>query len=162
MKIEIIKGDITKLKVDAIVNPANSFLVMGGGLAGIIRSVGGEKIEEEATKHAPVAVGKAIITSGGKLPCKYVIHAPTMGKPAQKISTDNVKLTMEAILKCAEENNIKEIAIPGLGTGVGGVPYKEAAEVMLRILKNFKARNLKKVLLVAYNDNLYNEFLKAY
>ena len=161
MKIEIIKGDITKLKVEAIVSPANSYITMGGGLAGIIRRAGGEGIKEEAKKYVPVNVGEAIVTKAGKLPAKFVIHAPTMEKPAQRISGENIRLTMRAILECAEKNNIREVAIPGLGTGVGGVPCKEAATIMLKALRDFKARTIRRVIIVAFDHNLYLAFKEA-
>lgn len=95
VKISVITGDITKLKVDAIVNPANSMLLMGGGVAGAIKKVGGKEIEDEALKSAPISVGEAIATNAGKLKAKYVIHAPTMEKPAMQTTVDNVKLAME-------------------------------------------------------------------
>ncbi len=160
MEIEVLLGDITKLKVDAIVNPANSFITMGGGLAGIIRKVGGEAIKQEAQKQVPVAVGKAIITKAGNLPCNFVIHAPTMEKPAMKIPSKNVELAMSAILKCADENDLNEIAIPGLGTGVGAVPYEEAAKIMINSAKKFKAENLKKIIFIDKNKSFYEELMK--
>ncbi len=158
MKVEVYKGDITQLDFQAIVNPANSSLVMGGGLAGIIKKKGGEEIEEEAKEQAPLDVGSAIVTTSGKLPCEFVIHAPTMVRPAQKVSPENARLAMKGILKCAEENGIKEIAVPGLGTGVGGVSAKDAASVMVDELKNFESDVVEKVLLVGYSDELYTAF----
>ena len=107
------------MKIEAIVNPANSYILMGGGLAGVIRRKGGPEIVEEAKKFVPVEVGKAVITGPGRLPCKFIIHAPTMREPAERIGAENVKKAMDAVLKCAEENGIEEVAVPGLGTGVG-------------------------------------------
>ena len=74
VEIVAITGDITKQKVEAIVNPANSWMLMGGGAAGAIKRTGGKEIEDEAVKHAPVPVGKAIATGGGKLKAKYVMN----------------------------------------------------------------------------------------
>lgn len=159
--IEIIKSDITNFGIEGIVNPANSSITMGGGLAGVIWRKGGDEIRKEAQKHTPVAVGEAVITGAGELPAKFVIHAPTMEKPAMKIPVENVRLAMRAVLECAEENNISEVAIPGLGTGVGGVSYSEAAQVIVDEVKKFKAKNLKKVILVAFNDELYKTFQNA-
>lgn len=158
MEIEIVKGDITKLKVEAIANPANSNMTMGGGLSGVILKAGGEEIEKEAQKLAPVKVGEAIVTGAGRLPAKYVIHAPTMEKPSMKVGKENVNLAMRAILKCADENGISEIAAPGLATGVGGVSYLDAAEAMVDEIKKFKGKDPQKVILVAYNDELYEAF----
>lgn len=161
MKIEVLKGDITKLKVEAIANPANSRMTMGGGLSGIIRKVGGEEIRKEAQKFAPVSVGNAIVTGAGRLPCKFVIHAPTMERPAEKITSENTRLAMKAILECAEQQNIREIAVPGLGTGVGGVPYEEAAKVMVKTIKNSQTKMIQKIILVAYDECLYETFKRA-
>jgi len=158
MEIEIVKGDITKLEVEAIVNPANSGLTMGGGLSGIISKIGGREIEKEALKLAPVEVGEAVITSAGNLPAKFVIHAPTMEKPTLKVGKENAQLAMRAILECADKNNISEVAVPGLTTGVGEVSYKDAAEVMLEEIKNFNGKNPKKIILVARSDELKEAF----
>jgi O-acetyl-ADP-ribose deacetylase (regulator of RNase III) len=155
MKIEVVKADITRLDVEAIVNPANSRITMGGGLAGIIRSRGGEEIREEAQRHVPVPVGKAVVTGAGRLPCKYVIHAPTMERPAMKITAKNTELAMKAVLECAEENGISEVAVPGLGTGVGGVPLDDAARVMIGTAKGFRPGAVRKVIFVSYDDEFY-------
>ena len=101
MEINVVKGDITKLELDAIVNPANSQMIMGGGLAKTIRENGGENIQTEAKKRAPVPVGQAAITPAGKLKAKYVIHAPTMLYPGKKITSKNTKKAMKAVLNAA-------------------------------------------------------------
>ncbi|MFQ6055856.1 MAG: macro domain-containing protein, partial [Methanosarcinales archaeon] len=75
MEIKLVKGDITEMDVDAIVNAANNYLILGGGVAGAIRQKGGEIIQEECNKIGPIAVGDAVITTGGNLKAKYVIHA---------------------------------------------------------------------------------------
>ncbi|MEA3458041.1 MAG: macro domain-containing protein, partial [Candidatus Thermoplasmatota archaeon] len=80
------QGDITQIDCDAIINPANSFGYMGGGVAGAIKRVGGKEIESEAVNKAPIVVGKAIATTAGDLPYEYVIHAPTMKRPAMRTS----------------------------------------------------------------------------
>lgn len=158
MKVEVVKEDITQLDVEAIVNPANSRLVMGGGLAGIIKDKGGAEIEEEGQKQAPVDVGKAIITTGGKLPAKNVIHAPTMETPAKNVPPENAGKAMTGILECSERNGVKEVAVPGLGTGVGGVSAKDAAREMVSAVKEFEGDNPEKVILVGYGDELYEAF----
>lgn len=158
MKIEVIKGDITELEVDAIVNPANSFGFMGGGVAAAIKIKGGLEIEREAISHAPIPVGTAILTTAGNLKADYIIHAPTMARPAQKIYLDSVEDATRAALDIADKNNLKTIAIPGMGTGVGGIPKEKAAESMLKIIKNFQENNIKKLILVAFDDELVKAF----
>ena len=156
-------GDITRQKVDAIVNPANSMMVMGGGVAGAIRRVGGREIEDEAVRHAPVPVGKAIATKAGKLEAKYVIHAPTMERPAMSIGRENVRLAVRGALECAEQMGIRSVAFPGMGTGVGGLDLGEAARTMISLIKRHVDRgtSLRQIVLVAFGDDLAQAFEKA-
>lgn len=161
MRVEVVKGDITELEIEAIVNPANSQLRMGGGLAGVIKDSGGDEIEKEARKKAPVDVGSAVLTSAGSLPSDHVIHSPTMKDPAQKISTDNVRASIRGVLKCAEENELEEVAIPGLGTGIGGVSPQDAASTMLKELSELESDKLERVVLVGFNQELYEAFKES-
>ena len=117
-EIKIIKGDITELKVDAIVNAANNKLVMGGGVAGAIKRKGGQIIEDEAVKKAPIKIGEAVVTSAGNLLTKYIIHAATMD---MSFKTDEIKIRDSArnSLKVAQELKISSIAFPALGCGTG-------------------------------------------
>jgi len=163
VKISVITGDITRLEVDAIVNPANTMLIMGGGVAGAIKRVGGREIEDEAIKSAPVPVGKAIATHAGKLKAKYVIHAPTMEKPAMQITADNVKLAMDGALNCAEQLGVKSVAFPGMGTGVGGLKPEEATRVMVTEVKRHlrKGMSLERIVFVGFNEDLTEAFERA-
>lgn len=157
MSIFVQKGDLTKIVCDAIVNPANSYGFMGGGVAGAIRSVGGIKIEREAVSKAPIPVGKAVVTTGGNLPCKFVIHAPTMEKPAMRINVENVRMATRAAFEICKKHGIKTIAIPGMGTGVGGVPAKQAAEVMVKLAREFENK-FEKIILIGRNDEMFDAF----
>ena len=163
VKIVVAIGDVTRQEVDAIVNPANSLMVMGGGVAGAIKRVGGREIEDEALKHAPVPVGKAVATGAGRLKAKYVIHAPTMEKPAMCIDEGNVRLAMRGALKCAKQLGIRSIAFPGMGTGVGGLGLEEAAGIMVReIMGHIDERTpLKQIVLVGFTDDLAQAFKTA-
>ena len=143
MAIVVERGDLTQISCDAIVNPANSYGYMGGGVAGAIKRVGGIEIEKEAISKAPIDVGKAVATTAGTLPCQYVIHAPTMKQPAMRIGVDNVRDATRAALELGVELNLKTIAIPGMGTGVGGVPTDDAAEAIISIAKDLRI-DLKK------------------
>ena len=157
MAIFVIKGDITQVSCDAVVNPANSFGYMGGGVAGALKRVGGVNIEKEAISKAPIDVGSAVATAAGNLPCTNVIHAPTMKRPAMGIDIENVKLATHAALKLAENMRIKSIALPGMGTGVGGVPPREAAKAIVEIAKNFENK-FEKIILVDRNDEMVECF----
>lgn len=163
MQIIVKKGDITKVQCDAIVNSANSFGWMGGGVAGAIKKAGGEEIEKEAVQKAIVPVGEAVITTAGSLPCKSVIHAPTMDRPAETSSKDNVAKAMFAALICAEENKIKSIAFPGMGTGVGEVSPETAAKTMISVIKGFKLKSVQEIIFIDLDSdmiNAFNKFLK--
>lgn len=162
MKITIVNGDITDLEVDAIVNAANSYGYMGGGVAGVIKRIGGGEIEIEAVSKAPIPIGSAVITKAGKLKCRHVIHAPTMEQPASLIDVGNVKEATKAALECADENGLKRIAIPGMGTGVGGVPRDKAAEAMIEVIVNFNEKSLEEVILVDRNEEMVDEWNKFF
>ena len=163
--VEVVEGDITEESVDAIVNPANSLMIMGGGVALAIKRKGGEVIEREAMSKAPVPVGSAISTSAGRLKVKYVIHAPTMERPAMKISIDNVYKATRAALVEAENLKLKSIAIPGMGTGVGGISYRDSMKAMFKAIKDLNSegllRNLKLIRFVAWGREAYEEFVTA-
>jgi O-acetyl-ADP-ribose deacetylase (regulator of RNase III) len=154
-------GDITKLEVDAIVNAANTRLVMGGGVAGAIKRAGGKEIEDEAVKQGPIKIGEAVATTAGKLKAKYVIHAPTMEMDF-RTDAGKVRLAMRAALKKAEELGIESIAFPALGTGVGGFPKAEAARIMVEELKAHidAGSKLKRVILADISEEQVKEFQK--
>jgi len=161
MKITIKKGDITELKVDAIVNAANSYGYMGGGVAGAIKRKGGIRIEQEAVEKAPMPIGHAVLTTAGLLKAKHVIHAATMEQPSSLTDVNNVKEATRASLECADENKLKVIAMPGLGTGVGDVPKDEAAKAIIKVILNFNAKSLEEVILMDIGDKMVKEFEKV-
>ena len=135
MVIHVAIGDLTQLTVDAIVNPANSLGLMQAGVSAAIREAGGDAIEAEARACAPVAVGAAIVTTAGDLFVKAVIHAPTMEEPGMKIGVENVRRATRAALLAAARLNYQSIALPAIGTGIGGVPFDEAARAMVDELR---------------------------
>ncbi len=162
-EIKIIQGDITGLKVDAIVNAANNKLVMGGGVAGAIKKKGGKAIEEEAVKIGPIKIGEAIFTPAGSLPAKYVIHAATMGMDFQT-NEDKIRDSSKNALRVAEELKIKSIAFPALGCGVGGFPLLAAAKIMAQeVLKHLRENKsgLKEIIFCLYDKEAYDVFNKS-
>jgi len=161
MKLTIKQGDITELDVDAIINPANSKGFMGGGVALAIKQKGGPEIENQALKEAPIKIGKAALTEAGKLKAKWIIHAPTMELPAQPTTFSNVKKSVLAALKLADKQELKTIAFPGMGTGVGKIRKAEAANIMISEIKKDPAKNIEEIFLVAYDNELFKEFNKA-
>lgn len=126
----MIQGDITDQDTEAIVNAANNHLWMGAGVAGAIKRKGGVEIEKEAVVQGPIEIGGAVITSGGNLKAKFVIHAAAMG---QDLHTDAEKIrnATRSSLKLAEEKKITSISFPALGTGVGGFSQFHCAKIMM-------------------------------
>lgn len=158
MNVEVKKGDLADEEADAIVSPANSYIVMGGGVAGWIKKRGGSLIEEEARGKAPVKVGRAIITGAGRLEAKHVIHSPTMDIPG-RTDAENVYLATVAALRCAHENGLKSICFPGMGTGVGGVRLKEAARAMRKAFED-EGEGLE-IRMIAHDEKAYEVFKKV-
>jgi len=128
--IKVLQDDITTLDVDAIVNAANTELWMGGGVAGAIKRRGGDVIEQEAIAQGPIKVGETVVTRAGTLPARAVIHAATMGPDLATNETAIRHAARSALAKAAEQK-WTSIALPALGTGVGGFPLDRAAAVMV-------------------------------
>jgi len=155
MEIRFLVGDLTQMEVEAIVNPANSEGEMGGGVAATVKRAGGKAIEAEAMQQAPIALGRAIITDAGRLPCQFVIHAPTMKMPVQRTSVENVRKAMLAALQIASDYKIESLAVPGMGTGTGKVGVEEAAAAMIEATKTLEPRcTFKKLIFVDQNEEL--------
>jgi O-acetyl-ADP-ribose deacetylase (regulator of RNase III) len=155
------KASITTLNVKAIVNPANSFGYMGGGVAGVIKKVGGQSIEDEAVEQAPIQVGQAVMTSAGDLVCKRVIHAPTMHNPGERTTAHKVLCATKAALELADEEGFQSLAIPGMGTGVGGLDKQEAADTIIRAIEETEFRRIEKIILIDINEEMVGAFKKA-
>ncbi len=156
IEIEVTTGDLTKQRVDAIVNPANSLMLMGGGAAGAIKRAGGEEIEREARSKAPVPVGSAVATAAGRLPARWVIHAPTMERPAMPTTARKVYLATRAALEWAESLGAESVAIPGMGTGVGGLSPGEAALAMISAIGELAPvlRRVRRIVLCDINREM--------
>ena len=128
-------GDICDLEVDAIVNAASTSLWMTTGVAGAIKRRGGESIEFEAVRSGPAELGSAIVTGGGKLACRYVIHAVSLG-PDRRTSAAAIESATRSAMAAAREVGVRSIAFPALGTGVGGFPLDQAARIMIGAIRD--------------------------
>ena len=128
--IECVEGDISVQDTDAVVNAANSALWMGSGVAGAIKRRGGAEIEREAVAKGPISPGEAVATGAGSLTAKFVIHAAGMGPDLRTDATLIRESTRNALLR-AHECDCRSIAFPSIGTGVGGFPLRECAEIMV-------------------------------
>lgn len=163
-EIRIVQGDITELKVEAIVNAANNKLLMGGGVAGAIKKKGGKEIEEEAVKKGPIKIGEAVATAAGALSVQYVIHAATMG---MDFATDEIKIrnSCRNSLEVAEDLGIKSIAFPALGCGVGGFPLLASAKIMaqevFRHLTERPSSSLKEIIFCLFDLEAFDTFDKG-
>ena len=161
MQVHVAKADITLAPVDAIVSPANSLGIMGGGLAGAIKRRGGDKIQHEAMACAPIAVGAAVVTTAGRLHTRAVIHAPTMEEPGLKVGVENVRRATRAALIAAAVNEFDVIAMPGLGTGIGGVDWDEAARAMVDELRAHRQAKPTTIYLLDTDDEMLAAFESA-
>lgn len=162
-RIEIVKGDITELKVDAIVNAANSTLLGGGGVDGAIHRKGGPKILEECKriieKIGSCETGQAVITTGGNLPSKFVIH--TVGPiwhDGKKREAHLLRDCYRNSLKIANSKGLKSIAFPNISTGVYHYPKDEAAAIAVHTVIDFLHENQfpEKVIFCCFDAENYN------
>lgn len=128
MIVEVLDTDITKLEVDAIANAANTELRHGGGVAAAISRAGGPVIQAESSAVAPIWLGEAVETSGGDMPCRWVIHAATMELGGQT-SAQVVRDATASTLRKASELGARSLALVAFGTGVGSFPLDEAARI---------------------------------
>ena len=162
-KIYFQKGDITDLAVDALVNAANTDLILGSGVAGAIRHKGGRPVEEDCERVGPVALGGAAVTTGGNLKALYVIHAASM-QLGGTTTAESLRLATRNSLMRAEEKAIMSIAFPAIGTGVAGFPMEECARIMLtEVLAHLKSRSsLEKIYFVLFDEAALQVFECTY
>jgi O-acetyl-ADP-ribose deacetylase len=162
VSIEILDGDIAAQSVAAIVNAANNAFWMGSGVAGAIKARGGLVIEEEAVEQGPVEPGQCVITSGGRLPARHVIHAAVMGQDLQT-SAALIETATRSALALAHARQLESIAFPALGTGVGGFPLDECARIMIATVAAHAAAptSIRTVRFVLYGRQAYDAFAAA-
>jgi O-acetyl-ADP-ribose deacetylase (regulator of RNase III) len=158
-RIVLREGDITAEAVDAIVNAANEKLLLGSGVAGAIRSRGGPAIQQECDAHGPIAVGEAAVTGAGALPARFVIHAAGMPLGGQA-SEASVRSAMRAALARAKERGCRSVAVPAIGTGVGGVALQRCAEILLEEARAHLAgeTSLEEIRFVLFGEPAYRVF----
>ena len=167
--IELVRGDITKLEVDAIVNAANSGLMGGGGVDGAIHQAAGPKLMEECLKirerQDGCPPGEAVITSGGNLKAKFVVHA--VGPTWQGGNEGEHELLGSAYrnsLVLADSNSVESIAFPNISTGIYGFPKAPAAEIAIRQVKEFLkgSTNIRTVIFCCFDEenfDIYDQLL---
>ena len=168
-KLEILQGDITQERVDAIVNAANAHLMHGGGVAAAILREGGLSIQTESDawikKHGPVTHDKPAYTHAGQLPCKFVIHA--VG-PIWGAGDENSKLiaAIKGSLKVAEDLGLQSIAFPAISTGIFGFPKKQAADIFMQTFLEYfdqhPKSNLHSVRMTLFDNLTLQTFFNAF
>ena len=166
--IKVLKGDITKVNADVIVNAANSSLLGGGGVDGAIHRAGGTQILEECiqirNKQGKCKTGEAVVTTAGNLPANYVIH--TVGPVWNGDHERCIVLLSNCyknVLKLAEDLGAKTIAFPNISTGIYRFPKDLAAEVAIREIQNFESDVIEEIIFVCFdveNEIIYRELLK--
>lgn len=160
-KISLVQGDITELDLDVIVNAANSQLILGGGVAGAIKRKGGSTIQQECYEIGEINVGEAVITTGGNLKAKHVIHAvgPRMGTGNEDNKLKRATLNS---LKLMDENNLQTIAFPAISTGIFGYPIDKCAKIMISTTKEYLNSNtqINNVIFCLYTQSDFSIFEK--
>jgi len=162
-RIELREGDITEMEVDAIVNSANSDLILGTGVAGAIGHKGGAVIQAQCNEIRTIEVGEAVVTTAGALKAKHIIHAASMEVGHFATERNIARATRNALLR-ADELKLKTIAFPAIGTGVAAFPVHHCARVMLDVVARHLAAqtSLERVFFVLYDAETLEEFREAF
>ncbi|HEY3202635.1 MAG TPA: macro domain-containing protein [Thermoanaerobaculia bacterium] len=163
--IELLKTDITTVRVDAIVNAANEALQLGSGVAGAIRQKGGPKIQEECDRIGTCAAGQAVVTKAGELPVKWIIHA--VGPVWKGGNYGEEMLLASAVLQAlrrGEDIGATSVALPAISAGVFGFPVDRAAEISVAAARSFAptAEYVQRIVFCLYDDKTYEAFQKAF
>ena len=158
-ELEVIAADVTKLEVDAIANAANTQLAHGGGVAAAIARAGGPEVQRESYERAPIGLGEAVATTAGAMPARWVIHAATMelGGPT---SREIIERATRSTLAKAEELRARSLALVAFGTGVGGFPLHEAAEVMVGAVREHTGA-LERIVFAVHGEEAERAFRAA-
>ncbi len=161
-EIQLWHGDICDLEVDAIVNAATTNLWMSTGVGGALKRRGGDVIEYEAVRQGPVALGSAVVTGPGTLACRYVIHAVSLG-PDRRTSGAAIDAATRAAIAAADRLECTSIALPALGTGVGGYPLDDAAATTVAAAEAALrgTTSLHLVIFALRGAEAYNAFARA-
>ena len=161
-RITLHEGDITDEEVDAIVNAANSALVLGSGVAGAIARKGGPAVGEACAARGPIEVGEAAATTAGDLSARRVIHAAGM-TPGGEVTEDALRRVLHASLAVAEEEGCRTVAFPAIGAGVGGLSLQTCAEISLAEVRRYveaqgDACTLEEIRFVLFGEPAYRLF----
>jgi O-acetyl-ADP-ribose deacetylase len=160
VQLEVVDGDIAALEVDAVANAANDRLWMGAGVAGALKRAGGEEIEREAMKRAPIPLGEAVATTAGRLPARWVIHGAVMGQDL-RTDADLIRRTTASCLRLADDLGARSLALPAFGTGVGGFPLENCARLMVAAARAHEPQSLERVVFAVFGEDASRAFAAA-
>ena len=160
--IEVLDSDITALEVDAIANAANTRLIHGGGVAAAIARAGGREVQDESEQRAPIGLGDATETTGGAMPCRWVIHAATI-ELGGRTSAEIIRRATASTLEKADQLGAGSLALVAFGTGVGGFPLDEAARIEVEEVRRHLDRGsgLQRVVFAVRGDAARAAFERA-
>src|SRR5579862_758763 len=159
-QLKMMRADITTVDADAIVNSANNDLVMGGGVSGAIRRVAGQAVQDECLKIGTVPLGTAVATSGGLLKAQWIIHA-AVNPLGMWADAKSVRNATRAVLKRADEKQVKRLAFPALGTGAGALAVERCADILIEeVMKHCEGdqTSLEEVMFVLYDEKPFAIF----
>ena len=158
-ELEVLQADVTRLEVDAIANAANTQLRHGGGVAGAISRAGGPDVQRESDLCAPIGLGEAVETTAGDMPARWVIHAATMelGGPT---SAQIVERATRSTLARAESLGCRSLALVAFGTGVGGFPIEQAAQIMVGAARDHSG-TLERIIFAVHGEDAERAFREA-
>ncbi len=158
-RVRLEEGDITLAEVDAIVNAANTDLLLGLGVAGAIAQRGGPAIQAECDRIGTLELGDAVLTGAGDLPAQHVIHAAGM-QLGGRVTEDALRRVTRRSLEVAREAGLETVAFPAIGTGIGGLPVQRCAEVMLEEVRELlrDPGSLREIRFVLYGEPSYRVF----
>ncbi len=160
-QLDLVEGDITDLDVEAIVNPSNTKLALGAGVAGVIRRKGGPSVQEECNRIGGTPVGTAIITGAGKMKFKHIIHAvgPKMGEGDED---RKLAAAVRASLALADRHALKSLAIPAISTGNYGFPMDRAARIILTEIQRYLqgGTKIQRVVVVLLGEDAWKTFAR--
>ena len=161
-RIQLWNGDICELEVDAIVNPANPSLWMSTGVGGALKAAAGDEVEFAAIHQLPVSVGDAIVTPGGRLAARILIHAVSLDRD-RRTSGSAIEAALRSVFARAREQDVATLALPALGTGVGAFPIDQAARITVATVRDELRRSpkIQSVILAMRGIVAYSAFERA-
>jgi O-acetyl-ADP-ribose deacetylase (regulator of RNase III) len=161
-QIEVWRGDICDLEVDAIVNAANTTLWMSTGVGGALKRAGGDSIEFAAVRQAPVPLGAAVVTPAGVLAARIVIHAVSLDRE-RRTSGPTIEAAVRSTMARAREAGVTSVAFPALGSGVGGFPLEEGARITVETVRDelSTSPSIAHVIFAMRGEAAYTAFVQA-